>query len=105
MDYLVFYIIGGIAIISLIGWLLERYEKARNDRRQKNLDQIAYDILSGFDFNEEKEEIKSIGSRHVSEQYRCPKCNGVLVKRIGRYGEFLGCNHYPDCEYTRSIQK
>lgn len=33
----------------------------------------------------------------------CPKCHGVLVKRNGKYGEFLGCENFPNCRYTRNI--
>ena len=33
----------------------------------------------------------------------CPKCDGVLVTRKGKYGSFLGCTSYPDCNYTRNI--
>jgi ssDNA-binding Zn-finger/Zn-ribbon topoisomerase 1 len=32
----------------------------------------------------------------------CPECrNGTLVKRIGKFGEFVGCSTYPSCNYTR----
>jgi len=31
----------------------------------------------------------------------CPRCGGVLEKRNGRYGTFIGCSEYPDCRYTR----
>lgn len=30
----------------------------------------------------------------------CPKCNGKMVLRNGRYGEFYGCNRYPKCNGT-----
>ena len=33
----------------------------------------------------------------------CPKCGGTLVKRQGKYGEFLGCSNYPKCKFTRPI--
>ena len=92
-------IIGLLVIISLVYWAQE----ALNKRRQKKLDGIAYDTLAGLDFNKEKEEIKSFGSRYVSKEYRCPRCNGILVMRNGRYGKFWGCNHWPECEYTRNI--
>jgi DNA topoisomerase-1 len=33
---------------------------------------------------------------------KCPKCSeGELVKRQGRYGEFVGCSRYPDCDYIK----
>lgn len=30
----------------------------------------------------------------------CPKCGGGLVRRKGKYGEFVGCSNYPKCRYT-----
>ena len=29
----------------------------------------------------------------------CPKCGKPLVFRKGKYGEFIGCSGYPDCDY------
>lgn len=31
----------------------------------------------------------------------CPKCGGRLVKRKGKYGEFIGCSNYPKCHYKK----
>jgi DNA topoisomerase-1 len=32
----------------------------------------------------------------------CPKCNeGELVKRAGKFGEFVGCSRYPACDYIK----
>jgi DNA topoisomerase-1 len=37
---------------------------------------------------------------------KCPQCGeGELVKREGRYGEFVGCSRYPDCDYIRERQE
>lgn len=36
---------------------------------------------------------------------KCPKCGAPLVKRVGRYGEFISCSRYPECNYTRPIVK
>ncbi|MGM0843565.1 MAG: NERD domain-containing protein [Bacillota bacterium] len=30
----------------------------------------------------------------------CPKCDGKLVERRGKYGRFQGCSSYPRCRYT-----
>jgi len=35
----------------------------------------------------------------------CPKCNGQLQIKIGRYGKFIGCSSYPDCKFIESLQK
>ena len=32
----------------------------------------------------------------------CPVCDGWLNARMGRYGRFLGCSNFPDCDYTRT---
>ncbi len=33
----------------------------------------------------------------------CPKCEGPMVIKLGRYGKFLSCANYPDCKGTRQI--
>jgi len=35
---------------------------------------------------------------------KCPTCGeGQLVRRHGRFGEFIGCQNYPKCKHTRPI--
>ena len=35
---------------------------------------------------------------------KCEKCGqGELLERISRHGFFLGCNRYPDCDFTRDL--
>lgn len=34
----------------------------------------------------------------------CPKCGAKLVKRSGKYGDFIGCSNYPKCHYKREIK-
>ncbi len=31
----------------------------------------------------------------------CPKCGKKLVVKLGKYGKFLSCSGFPDCEYAR----
>ncbi len=34
----------------------------------------------------------------------CPSCeNGQLSLKVGRYGAFVGCSNYPDCNFTRQL--
>ncbi len=35
----------------------------------------------------------------------CPSCGGWLEMRMGKFGRFLGCSNYPDCDYTRNLQR
>ncbi len=34
---------------------------------------------------------------------QCPRCDGYLVRRKGKYGDFYGCSNYPSCKYTKNI--
>lgn len=40
----------------------------------------------------------------VVEGRVCPKCGKPLVYRKGRYGEFVGCSDYPNCNYIEKEQ-
>lgn len=35
----------------------------------------------------------------------CPKCDGVMVLRKGKYGEFYGCSNYPRCRNTMNAKQ
>jgi hypothetical protein len=35
----------------------------------------------------------------------CPKCGGRLTKRDGRYGEFYGCENFPQCRYKTELNQ
>ena len=35
----------------------------------------------------------------------CPSCGGWLETRMGRFGRFLGCSNFPDCDYTRNLRQ
>ena len=38
-----------------------------------------------------------------SDPRACPACgNGRLGLKLGRYGSFIGCSNYPNCQYTRA---
>ena len=63
------------------------------------------EILVDIDKNQ-----KGIGSK-LYEAYQATNivgecsCGGKLVKRAGRYGSFVGCSNYPDCNVTYSLPK
>lgn len=35
----------------------------------------------------------------------CPECGRPLVIKTGRFGEFVSCSNYPECKYSRQLQK
>jgi len=36
---------------------------------------------------------------------KCPECGKNLLKRSGRYGEFVGCSGFPKCRFTQSLEE
>lgn len=56
-------------------------------------------------FNKQLEGVTKVAERvqiptEVTEE-KCPKCKqGKLVIRIGKFGKFLSCSRFPDCDYT-----
>jgi len=34
----------------------------------------------------------------------CPKCDHELLRRKGRYGEFIACGNFPKCKYTTDLE-
>ena len=39
-----------------------------------------------------------------SDPRGCPACgNGRLGLKLGRFGSFIGCSNYPECQYTRKL--
>ena len=47
-------------------------------------------------------------SRNIAREIRqgnCPRCGGRLVVKRGEKGEFVGCENYPDCRFTCSIDR
>lgn len=35
----------------------------------------------------------------------CPKCGKELVKRSGRFGEFIACSGFPKCKFSKNLHK
>ena len=52
-----------------------------------------------------KKEMQSIKQRAVPTDIPCPQCNGKLVVKWGRMGDFLACENYPACKHTQNFTK
>ncbi len=48
--------------------------------------------------DEAYEEMDRIRVQPVETEHECPKCGAKMLLREGRYGQFLGCSNYPDCD-------
>ncbi len=82
---------------------------------EKDLDDIAEDkkdnikVLRDFwnIFEDEVEDAFSNMEKKKAEETGevCPECGSPLVKRNGRYGEFVACSNYPSCKYIKKDEK
>ncbi|MCD8212907.1 MAG: type I DNA topoisomerase [Campylobacter sp.] len=104
---------------SMIGVLEEHFsnivDSEFTSRLEEKLDEIAEDnadwqkVLSEFYYpfmdkiSQGKTGIKSLKvATPIGE--KCPQCGGELVKRKGKYGEFIACGNFPKCKYSRNIK-
>ncbi|MEJ2716111.1 MAG: type I DNA topoisomerase [Deltaproteobacteria bacterium] len=55
------------------------------------------------DLKQAKEKMKNIKREGIPMGEACPQCQRELLLRSGRYGLFIGCSGYPECDYTRKI--
>ena len=87
-------------------------------RMEEELDDIAEGkatrvaVLRGFytPFSEELALAEEKFERYLEElDELCPKCPtegrtpGRLQVRLGRFGKFIGCENFPDCDYIRNL--
>jgi len=52
---------------------------------------------------EGKEKIKSQKMAIPTGKF-CPKCDSELLRRKGRFGEFIACGNFPKCKYTTDLE-
>jgi len=57
----------------------------------------------GRDLERAREEMENVKQRQEKTDYQCPLCDAKMVKRWGRFGEFLACERYPECRGTRDL--
>lgn len=50
------------------------------------------------------ENVKRQDVTHETLDEKCPKCGKPLSIRLGKRGRFVGCDGYPDCDYTRNLE-
>ncbi len=103
---------------TMIGLLEEHFndivDSDFTSKMEEKLDDIAenradwQEVLSEFyhpfiaKINAGKRGIKSLKiAENIDE--KCPECGGDLLKRSGRFGEFVACGNFPKCKYARNL--
>lgn len=103
---------------DIIGLLEENFndivDSEFTSKLEEKLDDIAenganwQEILSNFytgfmeKVNRGKTEIKSLKKADPTGEI-CPSCGGDLVKRRGKFGEFIACGNYPKCKFSKNL--
>lgn len=49
------------------------------------------------------EKIESISNETMDYVVTCDECGDFMVIRDGKYGEFMGCRSYPDCQNSQEL--
>ncbi len=49
------------------------------------------------------DEMENVKAREIPTDIVCEKCGKPMVRKWGRFGEFLACSGYPDCKNTREV--
>jgi DNA topoisomerase-1 len=52
-----------------------------------------------------KREMKSVKREGIPTGISCKFCDGKLVIKLGKAGEFLACENYPTCKHTQNFKK
>jgi DNA topoisomerase-1 len=60
------------------------------------------DCKNTKEFVEENGGIRVVAKVEESKE-SCPKCGNPLVLKRGRFGRFLACSTYPNCDFTKAI--
>ncbi len=71
---------------------------------KKDWQKVLWDFYDPF-IKEVDDGKKNIKSQKIAipTGEKCPKCSEELLKRKGRYGEFIACSGFPKCKYTQNI--
>lgn len=56
----------------------------------------------GLKIADDKLEKKDVTNLGQSDE-KCPKCQGILNIKLGKYGKFLSCSNFPDCDFAKPL--
>jgi DNA topoisomerase-1 len=78
----------------------EDLDKIEEDK--KDWEKLVKEFYMGFE-----EQLKEANEKAEVNNLlgNCPKCGKPLVEKRGKFGFFIGCSGYPECQYTRPITK
>ena len=94
----------------IYSWMLKRTIKKNSVERCISKEdlvkiRVLLDSVQLSDKASKKKHIQNVRQSLIEKQIKvgnliCPRCNGVLKLRKGKYGQFYGCSNYPNCKFT-----
>ena len=92
---------GGIVNVGFTAGVEEQLDDVEGGKR------VWTEVLRSFydPFHEDvvKAKTEMVKVEPVETEFPCPTCGAMLLKKRGRFGEFLSCPNYPDCNTTMNI--
>jgi DNA topoisomerase-1 len=72
---------------------------------QRDWQKVVGDFWKPFehDLVAAEQKIEQVEKPVVEIGEACPQCGRPLVRKYGRFGEFIACSGYPECKYTRPL--
>jgi micrococcal nuclease len=99
-------------VINGWAWVLERYgpderylEALDEAKRHKRGIWAFENNIHPWEFKKQKyRQTQRCVTNNPTPKRPCPKegCHGYLLRRNGKFGEFLGCSNFPQCKYSSS---
>lgn len=74
-------------------------------RYSKKSNAESCDFTSNFHYNDEEQIVLEEQSGPEYTDVMCDLCGRPMIKKKGRFGEFLGCSGYPECKNIRRLDK
>lgn len=86
--------------------LLEQFWTGFSDNTSKVSEHKISDIIEYVEKSLDYHLFGEEGTEQYKKNKECPTChNGILNLKLGKYGSFLACSNYPECNYKKTISK
>jgi DNA topoisomerase I len=104
----------------VVDLLVDRFEEIMDYSFTARMEDELDDIAEGkMEWHQVLDEFYGPFERHIEKAHdevdrsdvtseplgeTCPKCGqGQLVNKLGRFGRFISCDRYPECDYSRNL--
>lgn len=67
--------------------------------------QLLGDFYRSFEktLNLAQKRMENVKTDGIPTEFKCEKCGGQMVIKLGKKGEFLACSNYPECKNTKNF--